>query len=88
MAKRATRKLKRAAKAKAHLHSNAIDIADALNDEISFAEGLRLAILGQVGPGRHAGPLDELATTHMDRLQTIADAYEKLRSALGLAPSS
>jgi hypothetical protein len=81
------RKLKRAAKAKAAPRRKAtkppsygIGILDALNDQILFADGLTLAILGLADlSGIDGSALSQLAETHLKELRSIADSFEEFR---------
>jgi hypothetical protein len=57
-----------------------VDIIDALNNQIQFAHGIDLAIMGE---GRLSGfdssPLSQLVETHIEGLRFIADSFEELR---------
>jgi hypothetical protein len=83
------RKSKRAAKAKAAPRRKAakpnpandgLDIADAVNNQIRFAEGLMLAVMGQGDLcAFDSSPIVQLIETHIEGLRSVADSIEKFR---------
>jgi hypothetical protein len=82
----AARKSKRASKAKAAPRRKATKPPSygigifALNDQILFADGLTLAILGLADlSGIDGSALSQLAETHLKELRSIADSFEEFR---------
>jgi len=65
---------------------DAVNIADAINDAIQFAEGIAIAIIGEGHlSGHDSSPLSQLLETHIAKLEEIGDAYDKLRTDIGAA---
>ena len=78
-----TRKLKLVPKNLSPGANQEVDIADALNNQIQFAHGLGLAIMGEASlNGFDSTPLSQLVDTHIEQLETIARSFEQLRAAL------
>ena len=87
MAKRMTRKLKPAAKAAPRQKAprppvDMLGIIDRINNQIRFAEGIDLAVMGQADLNAFdSSAISQLIETHIEGLQSIAASFEKIRSA-------
>jgi hypothetical protein len=78
-----TRKLKLVPKSLSPKVNQGVDIADALNNQIQFAHGLGLAIMGEAHISNFDGaPPSQLVDAHIEQLETIARSFEQLRAAL------
>jgi hypothetical protein len=78
-----TRKLKLVPKNLSPEAKQGVDIADALNNQIQFANGLALAILGEAHISEFdCDPISQLVQTNIEKLETIARSFEQLRATL------
>ena len=60
-----------------------IELADALNAQIRFAQAIELAIVGEAAIyGFDAGDLSTLTSAHVEGLKAVAEKFEALRNGV------